>query len=180
MKGRHPPERPGWAGNGQLGTYGPERASCSPCLSPHSCRPFTEQKAHVKRLTTIFQGMEFIKILLEAFGWNAFSPCITGTTAVSSIGQFQIRSETSVTTETAKGLVHITNDSIHSPAPAPETLGPEEKTSRQTPGWRGERKPSFPTLNINPWGTSVEKAFFFNVKMSCMWACLWIGIQFIF
>lgn len=31
----------------------------------------------MKRLTTTFQGMEFIKILLEALGWNVL-PLVKG------------------------------------------------------------------------------------------------------
>lgn len=43
-------------------------------------------KARMTRLTTTFQGMEFIKILLEALGWNAFS-LVKGTAALSPVGK---------------------------------------------------------------------------------------------
>lgn len=76
--------------SGEAGLGGKQRARsapnvqgllpCSPLLQPDSCSPFTEQR-RMKRLTTTFQGIEFIKILLEAFGWNAFSPCKMRTAA---------------------------------------------------------------------------------------------------
>lgn len=49
----------------------------------------------MKRLTTTFQGMEFIKILLEALGWNAFSPRKTELQHQSPVAELTGSSETS-------------------------------------------------------------------------------------
>ena len=45
----------------------------------------------MKRLTTTFQGMEFIKILLEALGWNAFSPCKTELQHQSPVAELMVK-----------------------------------------------------------------------------------------
>ena len=84
----------------------------------------------MKRLTTTFQGMEFIKILLGALGWNAFWPCKTGTAAQSPVGKLGTSSETSARQTVFRGPCIITDYSIHCPTPAPETTsGLGEKTS---------------------------------------------------
>ena len=80
------------------------------------------KNTRMKRLTTTFQGMEFIKILLEALGWNAFSPC-----------KAELQHQSPVAELTAKlrnirlwrGPCKGTSSSVLSPGPAPETA----------PGW---------------------------------------------
>lgn len=120
----------------------------------------------MKRLTTTFRGMEFIKILLEALGWNAF-PLVKWELQLSvACREAQDTLRNISATETVQRLLHNYQLFDPFPAPAPETIsGLGEKTSPQTLGrpedqdergeWKPEAKcphPTLTSLTTSEWG----------------------------
>lgn len=97
------------------------------------------------RLTTTFQGMEFIKILLEALGRNIFS--LVEGTAASVAGR---KAQEHQSNRDCRDRCIITNYSIRSPAPAPETVSGLGKNASQQTSDKWEKGSQVPLLPTGP------------------------------